>query len=362
MDLETMYLFKRLMQHLQTPHVDCRQDGTHLLPSPRCSYLLNTTISGLEEADFFLLVGTNPRIEAPTLNARIRKAVVDQKKPVISLGDPVDLTYPATFHPVDILNKILQPSDPLHHQIRQAQKPVFILGQGALQQSPDLLKFSCFFAEKMGFIKPNWCGFNVLHTAAARVGALDLGLTPGPGGYAAPQMLEACKRGEIKALFLLGADEIPTDSLSKTFVIYQGHHGDQGACAADVILPGAAYTEKNGLYMNTEGRLQSTQSVHAPPGDAREDWCIMRDLAEVLGLHLPFETLSEVRYSLSTHNPLFKETGIRTPAPWISFHEQNSGILTTRSLTSPITNFYMTDVISRNSKTMAACIHRREDI
>lgn len=360
-DLESMSVFQDLMVYLKTPYVDCRQDGAKLTTTSRSGYLFNTTLEGLAKTDFVLLIGTNPRIEAPVLNARIRRNYVETSLEVALIGPPMDLTYPTIFQDAgaSVLQEILNGKHLLSHKLQQAKNPILILGQAALRR-PDgwsVLHNCQRIAETYGLIRPDWCGFNVLHLAASRVGALDLGLVPARQESDVTDILKACRSQAVKVLFLLGADEMSTQGLEKTFVIYQGHHGDRGAAIADVILPGATYTEKEGLYMNTEGRLQCTYPACQPPGQAQEDWRILKQLAEVLGLKLPYQTLTQLREHLTQKNPLFSLKESFTPTPWTPFSLENSSFetLSTQPFEPAFENFYMTDVISRHSPTMAAC-------
>jgi NADH-quinone oxidoreductase subunit G len=209
-------------------------------------------------------------------------------------------------------------------------------------------------AMQTGMLAEGWNGFNVLHTAAARVGGLDIGFVPGQGGKGAADILDSAEKGEMAVVYLLGADEIDTARLKKAFVVYQGHHGDAGAHAADVILPGAAYTEKSGLYVNTEGRVQPGFRAAFPPGDAREDWAILRALSGELGKPLPYDTQEALRVKLRAAFPGFLAIDTVEPAPWGAFGK--AGPLGGEPFRSPVTNFYMTDPISRASATMAKCI------
>jgi NADH-quinone oxidoreductase subunit G len=206
-------------------------------------------------------------------------------------------------------------------------------------------------------VRDDWNGFNVLHRAAARTGGLDIGFVPGAGGHDFDGILDGAARGEIDTVYLLGADEIDMARLGPpgegAFVIYQGHHGDAGAHRADVILPGAAYTEKNGLYVNTEGRPQHGFRAVFPPGEAREDWKIVRALSQALGRTLPYDTLDQLRARLTALYPIFESIDEIVPAPWQAFGQ--AGRLDPAPFKSPIANFYMTDPISRCSETMAKC-------
>ncbi|CAN0546742.1 unnamed protein product, partial [Laminaria digitata] len=207
--------------------------------------------------------------------------------------------------------------------------------------------------ESCNVVRDDWNGFNVLHTAAARVGGLDLGFVPGEGGRSTNAILDGAAAGEVDVVYLLGADEIDTAKLEKAFVVYQGHHGDAGAHCADVILPGSAYTEKNGTYVNTEGRVQLARQAVQPPGDAREDWSIIRALSDVLDAGLDYVTLGDVRTAMSAANPVFDQVDVASIAEWGAFG--SDGAMNAAPFESPVTNYYMTDPISRASETMAEC-------
>ena len=233
---------------------------------------------------------------------------------------------------------------------------MLVLGQGALAR-PDgaaILALARACAEEFGMVREGWNGFNVLHTAAGRVGALDLGFTPGAGGRDVTGILDSAAAGEVEFVYLLGADEIDTENLAGAFTVYQGHHGDRGAHAADVILPGAAYTEKNAVYVNTEGRAQRARLAHFPPGEAREDWKILRALSDVLGHTLPYDTLEAVRARMAAASPVFASLEAVTPAAWGPFGA--AGEVGSAAFKTPIDNFHMTDPISRASETMAKCV------
>jgi NADH-quinone oxidoreductase subunit G len=357
-DAEAMVALKDLMTALGSSNIDCRQDGAKLEAGNRASYTFNSTIAGIEQADLILLVGTNPRWEAPIINARIRKRWLTGKLKVAIVGPQVDLTYKADYLGAgpQTLADIAAGKHAFAEALKAAKNPMIIVGQGALAR-PDgsaVLALAKQVADSCGLIKDGWNGFNVLHTAAARVGGLDLGFVPAQGGRDVAGILDGAGKGEIEIVYLLGADEIDTTKLGKAFVIYQGHHGDKGAMRADVVLPGAAYTEKNATYVNTEGRVQQARLAVFPPGEAREDWKIIRALSETVGRKLPYDTLAQVRTRLAAVNPVFARVG-ETPAPaaWGAFG--TAGSVTTAPFVSPIANYYMTDPISRCSETMAKC-------
>jgi NADH-quinone oxidoreductase subunit G len=283
-DAESMLALKQMMTALGSQNLDCRQDGAALDASRREFYLFNTTIAGIEEADALLIIGSNPRREAPVLNARIRKRWVRGNFPVGVIGEAVDLTYP--YEHVgggpDAFAGLGSGEHGFSEILKNARKPMVILGGDALTgpNGAAVLAAVWKLAADFGMLTADWHGFNILHTAAARVGALDLGFLPGPAG----KDLAGMMNGGVDALWLLGADAFDTAKIgADTFVIYQGHHGDAGAARADVILPGAAYTEKHGTYVNLEGRVQQGLMAVRPPGEAREDWRILRAVSAYLG-------------------------------------------------------------------------------
>jgi NADH-quinone oxidoreductase subunit G len=355
---ESMLALKELMTGLGSPNLDCRQDGARLETSTRGAYTFNTTIAGIDRADALLLVGTNPRWEAPIINARIRKRYVAGRFRIGVVGPQVDLTYKAEYLGAgpQTLSEIATGKHPFADVLKSAKAPMLIVGQGALAR-PDgsaVLALARQIAADFGLVKDGWNGFNVLHTAAARVGGLDIGFVPGTGGRDVAGILDGAAKGEIEVVYLLGADEVDTSRLGKAFVVYQGHHGDAGAHRADVILPGAAYTEKNATYVNTEGRVQQTRLAVYPPGEAREDWKILRALSEAIGKKLPYDTLGQVRRRLVEVNPVFRRVDeAPEAAPLGPFGA--SGSVAAAPFVSPIKNYYMTDPISRVSETMAKC-------
>ena len=361
-DAEAMAALKDLMEALGSPNLDCRQDGAKIDPRTRAGYIFNTTIAGIERADALLLVGSDPRREAPIINARIRKRYLMGGFKIAVLGPKLDLTYGYDHLGTGAaaLGEIADGRHPFAAALKAAKAPMLILGMGALRR-PDgaaVLATARRLAEACGLIKEGWNGFNLLHTAAARAGGLDLGFVPGAGGRDTEGILDGAAKGEIALVYLLGADEIDTRRLGNAFVIYQGHHGDAGAHRADVILPGSAYTEKNATYVNSEGRAQRTRRAVFPPGEAREDWAIVRALSAVLGHKLPYDNLAEVEARLANASPVFGKLDTVTPAPWGAFGEP--GLLAAAPFETVIKSYYMTDPISRASETMARCIDEIE--
>lgn len=356
-DAEAMTALKGLISSMGSTNVDCRQNGAKLQAGLRASYLFNTTIAGIERADACLIIGSNPRIEAPIINARLRKRAGAGDFPVGVIGENVDLTY--RFQHLGVgastVKEISEGTHGFFDVLKSAERPMLILGQGALSR-PDgeaILASARLIAENTGMVLGEWNGFNVLHTAASRVAGLDLGLVPVDGGRDVAGILDGTASGEIEFVYLLGADEINMSKLANAFVVYQGHHGDAGAHAADVILPGAAYTEKDGTYVNTEGRVQRGRRATFPPGDAREDWTILRALSDVLGKTLPYDNIGELRAEMAQQAPALGQIDIVSPSSWGDFGVL--GEMAEAPFQSPVENFYMTDPISRVSETMAAC-------
>ena len=358
-DAESMLALKDLMSGLGSTNVDCRQDGARLDASRRDFYCFNTSIAGIEEADAILIVGSNPRKEAPVLNARIRKAWLANGTPIGLIGSETDLTYAVTLlgSAPSLLTDMHNGTHDFGKILGAAKKPMVIVGQGALAR-PDgsaVLASAWRLAAQVGALSHDWHGFNVLHTAAARVGALDLGFVPGASGKTADAMLGV----GVELLWLLGADGFdPARIGAGTFVVYQGHHGDAGAQRADVILPGAAYTEKSGTYVNTEGRAQRGFKAVYPPGEAREDWTILRAFSSVIGKTLPYDTIDALRRRMEQINPVFGRVGF-LPRFGCSDHTGPAGdpaVLSDAPLGSSVASYYMTDPISRSSPTMAACV------
>jgi len=356
-DAEAMFALKGLMASLGSPNLDCRQDGAALDPATRAGYLFNTTIAGIEQDDACLIIGSNPRWEAPLVNARILKRSHQGRFKVAVIGEHLDLTYKYDHlgEGPETLQALAEGRHPFFETLQKAERPMLILGQGALTR-PDgaaVLHLARKLAEAAGLVKEGWNGFNILHTAAARVGGLELGFVPGAGGRDTAGILAGAARGEIEVVYLLGVDEIDMAKLGQAFVVYQGHHGDAGAHRADVVLPGAAYTEKDGTYMNMEGRAQLGLRAVFPLGEAREDWAVLRALSQVLGKLLPYDNLTQLRRQLFEANPRFQRLDSVEPAAWGNFGRE--GPVQATAFRSPITNFYMTDPISRASETMAKC-------
>ena len=349
--VEEIFALKLLAEKLGTPNIDSRQDGARLDPAlGRASYIFNPTIAGIDDADALLIVGSNPRKEAPVLNARIRRRWLKGGFKVSLVGEKADLTYDYDYlgaGPDSLLRFAQSPSS-------GAKKRIVLIGQGALsrQDGEAALGLAAQAALKQGGVGDGWNGFGVLHTAAARVGALDLGFTPGAGGKTA---WELAAPGAADLILNLGADEI--DVAPGAFVVYIGSHGDRGAHRADVVLPGAAYTEKSGLFVNTEGRPQLADRAGFPPGDAREDWAILRALSGALGDALPFDSLAQLRKALFQRHPHLQRVDVieKGEAGTIDVLAQRGAIAMAHPFAPAISDFYLTNPIARASAVMAEC-------
>ncbi|WP_282608189.1 NADH-quinone oxidoreductase subunit NuoG [Pelagibius sp. Alg239-R121] len=356
-DAESMFALKQMMNGLGSENLDCRQDGAKLDASTRAAYIFNSSIAGIEAADAVLLVGTNPRWEAPLINARLRKRFLASGLKIGMIGPQVDLTYQVEYLGAggETLKDVAEGRSSFSDILKNAERPMIIVGMGALARTDGgaVLALARKLADEFGMVSDDWNGFNVLHTAASRVGGLDLGFLPGEGGRDLESILDGAGKGEIELVYLLGADEIGMNNLGKAFVVYQGHHGDAGAHRADVVLPGAAYTEKNATYVNTEGRVQLGRLAGFPPGDAREDWTIIRALSAQVGEGLPYDNLGQLRQKLIEAHAVFAAIDQVQPGSWTDFGA--AGDLEAAPFASPVANFYMTDPISRASDTMAKC-------
>uniref|UniRef100_A0AAQ5ZPC9 NADH-ubiquinone oxidoreductase 75 kDa subunit, mitochondrial n=1 Tax=Amphiprion ocellaris TaxID=80972 RepID=A0AAQ5ZPC9_AMPOC len=365
-DAEALISLKDLLNRLNSENL-CTEEvfpmngaGSDL----RSNYLLNTGIAGIEEADLLLLVGTNPRYEAPLFNARIRKSWLHNELQVALVGKEVDLsyTYDHLGESAKILQEIASGTHPFSQILAKAKHPVVVAGSSCLQREDGAAIMAAVStiaqnARVSSGVDETWKVLNVLHRVASQVAALDLGYKPG---------VEAVRKNPPKVLFLLGADsgcitrqDLPKDSL----IIYQGHHGDMGAPMADIILPGAAYTEKCGTYVNTEGRAQQTKVAVTPPGMAREDWKIIRAISELAGVTLPYDTLDEVRDRLAEVSPNLVRYDDVEEANYFKQANELSKAVDQGVLTEPLVppqltvkDFYMTDPISRASQTMAKCV------
>jgi NADH-quinone oxidoreductase subunit G len=339
-DCETLYAAKHLVRSVGSDLLEGRQTGLKYDTSSLSAVNFNTTIAGIERADVVLLVGTNLRWEAPLVNTRVRKAIKRGAK-VFAIGPEVDLTYKATWlgSELGILTRLPKA---LADALAAAERPAIIVGGGALAVD-GVHGAALAIAEKYTLVRDGWNGFNVLHMAAARMGGLML-------GYAQPSGISALHG--TKLVFALGADEVDWSAFKASFKVYIGHHGDKGAAVADVVLPGASYAEKPGTYVNLEGRVQRGERAVFPPGDAREDWTILRALSQVLGHTLPFDTYDGLRAAMFAEVPALATEGL---ADYGWFAPKLPKAPKAEMAGYPIKDFYLTNAICRASPTMQQC-------
>ena len=354
--VEEMFAAKDLLSRLGSANVATQLSDAFVPQAGRAGYLFNPTIAGIEQADALLIVGSNPRREAAVLNARIRKRWRTGQLKIALIGEPTELTYRYEHLGAgpETLQAVAAGSHPFAEVLKGAKNPIVLVGAGATAR-PDgaaVLALAAKLADEVGAIKDGWNGFAVLHSAASTVGALDIGFVPGEGALNAAQMTAS---GGLDVLFLLGADEVRVPD--GVFVVYLGTHGDRGAHRADVILPGAAYTEKSGIYVNTEGRVQMAARAAFPPGDAREDWAILRALSQAVGHTLGYDSLAALRKALFAAHPHLMRIDQITPADGaaIAALAARGGEPAKAPFVCPIQDFYMTNPIARASAVMAEC-------
>lgn len=347
--LEETVALKDLMGKLGSKNLECRVDGAQFDTTQRAGWLFNSTIAGIDESDAILLIGTNPRTEAAMINARIRKGWLERQIPIAAIGDEWESNFPVTMlgSTTADLEKLMKARSGFAKILKDAKKPMIIVGTGAFQRNDGaaVQATARALAEKLGVITKEWNGFNILHHAAGRVGALEVGFVP-----AKPVNLS-----KMEAVWLLNVDTTMIDSISPdAFLIYQGHHGDVAAHRADLILPGAAYSEKDSLYVNTEGRVQMARKAGSAPGQAKEDWKILRAFSETFGKTLPYDSLAQLRARIEKEWSHLTPHADIMPALWAEFGDHDAPTIK-ESFGQVITDFYQTDVIARASETMAEC-------
>jgi len=364
--VEEMFALKALLASVGSGMTDVRPAMSGIDPSmPRAAYLFNPTIAGIEQADAILIIGANPRREAAVLNSRIRKAWRARNLPVAVIGERMDLTYDYAYlgEGFETLADLAAGKGAFAETLKNAQRPLIIVGEGAVshatlgkQVGRDTIALAAKLATGPS-VAEGWNGFALLHNAASRVGGLDIGFVPHDGGVCSADQIKLAGQGELDVLFLLGADEYDMAAMGKAFVVYVGTHGDAGAHRADVILPGAAYTEKSATYVNTEGRVQVAARAVFPPGEAKEEWAIFRALSAVIGMPLPFNSLRALRQAMYAEFPHLAQLGQIVPAPVEDVRKLAAAPVKTSEapLVAQIGDFYMTNPIARASAIMAEC-------
>ena len=348
-NMETSYIFKEFFDRtLDNNNYDFRSDNRFLDTKSRENYLFNTSLNGIEEADLIFLIGTNPRYEATILNARIRKAYLNNNTKIISSNDLGDLTYPYTSldGKTQTLENIFKDKHEISKEIKNASKPVVILGESLLKTNSSKYLFDQIkiFLKENDKINNDWNAFNVLSSDASTVGNLDLGLISEQ-----KNLLKELHDNKFDIIYLAGQDNLNFVKKDE-FIIYQGSHGDKGAEMADIILPGSAYTEQDGYFTNLEGKIQKAQKASYPPGDAKEDWQIINELAEFMNNRKLFNDKDELESSMFNYLNLQQEKQNKTNDDNISsvdFKNEN--------LTVNVKEYYFSNVIARASKTMIEC-------
>ncbi len=356
-----------LARALGVQNTDCRPAGAQYgTDGVRERYLLNPTLMGVEEADALLLIGVNPRKEAAVWNARIRKAWLWNDLKVGLIGEAVDLTYDYEHLGDDpgALDGLFGRDSEMAEALRNAKRPMIVVGESVLcrDDGAAILKAVHDYALEVQAVTEDWAGFGVLHSAAGRVGALDVGFVPGEAGVDTASMLA----GDLETLVVLGADEADLSKLGDTKVIYVGSHGDAGAAAADIILPSAAYTEMAATYVNTEGRVQMTHRAVQPKGEAREGWAIFRALSDVLAKTLPYDSADALRDQLRDANAVFSGLGFAPGASGVDALkapiEVAGSVDAARPFGAAIGDFYLTNPVARASRTMAECSMQKQGL
>ena len=358
-DVETLFVTKQLLNNLGSKDYDARPQNSIMKSQYRSDYLFNSTIANIPEADLFLLIGANPRVEAAIVNAKIGSHVRNKKDPIVyNIGVENDLTYPTVElgNKWQILDDILSGNNEFAKILQKSSKPMIIIGEGCFQEdnAEALLELINNICDKYNIISKQWNGFNILHNAASRVGALDLQFVAQDGARDTNKILEIGKNDNSGVVFLLGYDDKNVTQLKKSFNIYIGSHGDEGAKIADVILPAATYTEKDATYVNMEGRVQNTVKAVAPVGEALEDWKIINKLSKLLGFDF-YKINVDLQKDLYKKYPIFRNQDEIIRDNKLSTYKGKKKILAMQEFNNIIDNFFRTNVISRASQIMAKC-------
>ncbi|MCB1518742.1 MAG: NADH-quinone oxidoreductase subunit G, partial [Hyphomicrobiaceae bacterium] len=365
---EEMFALKQMMDMLGSGFTDCRPAMSGIDPgTDRAGYIFNPGIAGIEEADAILLIGVNPRKEASIINARIRKAWrAKADLPIAVIGEQADLKYDYEYlgNGFAALKDLANGKGSFAKKLKSAEKPLIIVGEAAVshafngkQPGRDVMALAAKIAADNGALSGDWNGYAMLHNAAGRVGGLDVGFVPHNGGVCSADQIGFAKEGKLDVLILLGADEYDMQAMGDAFVIYVGSHGDAGAHRADVILPGAAYTEKSATFVNTEGRVQVTSRAVFPPGEAKEDWAIIRALSAECGAALPYDTMGQLRAAMYAQHPHLAEIDVQHAGPTDAIKAMARTVDADHPVTfgSAVADYYMTNPITRASAVMGEC-------
>ena len=352
--IESIYSIKKLMDSIKSPNTECRQDGSKI-NGGREKWLFNSKLSGIDESDGCLLIGTNPRIEAALINSRIIRKSKENNYSIGLLGDKSELNYNYDYLGDDpsIIYDLIDNNNPFCEKLSEMNKPLMIIGQGALKgdEGEDYLNLCIELANNYNFLKNDWNGFNVLHTAASRPGAMEIGFLPGERGKDLDQIIDGYKKGDISTLFLLGADEIEISEKTDCFVIYQGHHGDKGANIADLILPSPSFNEQNGLFINTEGRIQESIRATFPIGEAKEDWEIISLISKKKGIENIDNSFEDLRSSLFQSFPYLADIDMCLSGEKLPKKIERKDIKQ-HVFKNSLNNFWLSNSITRSSRLM----------
>ena len=348
-DLEMMYSFKTFFNNvIGSKNLEFRKERTYINPTEKMNYIFNSSISSIEDSDLIVLIGSNPRLEATILNARIRKSYVKNKINIYSVGDPGDLTYPYKIigSKTNTIKDIVSGVHKISNEIKKSKKPIFIIGESALigKKGKYIFEEIKFFLYQNNFITKEWNALNILSQNASRVGAIELGI------YSITKnnnfhFFDKLDNDEFKFLYLLGADDFNFNK-EKKFIVYQGSHGDKGAEIADIILPGSAYTEKDGLFVNLEGKIQNAYKATYPPGDSKEDWIVFKDLAKLMKKPFKYNNSNELRKLIIK---IISNETIKASKNLITTDYVDDDI------SIKLIDYYHTNVIARSSKVMNEC-------
>ena len=362
-DCESIILLKDLFNSLGSKNLLCSENNASYQSIPRVAYTFNSSINGIEESDFCLLIGTNPRNEAAIINSRIRKRFLEGNYEIFSIGPKIDLTYPCKFlnNNPNVLKETLSSKNLLSKKLNKAKKPIIIIGDNIFTRKDynSILYYIYELCLKFSVIKKenneiSWNGLNFLHYAASRVGALDLEFYSNDKNFNLDSLYMLSKKKQLDLVYLLGVDKVDVKKLANSFVIYQGHHGDFGAEYSDIVLPGSTFSEKNGTYINTEGRMQTTYKACNSPGESKEDWKIVTSIAKVLKKKFDYFDIYDVRKRLADFNKkVFSTKKDLIKNDVVKFGKK--GKLLNEGFKFAIDDFYLTDAITKSSKVMNKC-------